>query len=310
MSCRRSLAPAVALPAMVAALLGVTLLGVSAPAKAQEAEASAEASTETSTSTESTSASAPDMRAPGRSTVPAPAFGPVPRIERRNDFSPQNMAVELRFGPYAPRVDDSASTAVLDDFFGTKPRFQFGFEFDVQLWRVPYIGSLGVGLGWSYTRWSARNKPCIEGSSCFAELPPGPDLPSESSEGDIGQKTTLNIMPMYAVGVLRVDVLARELSIPLVGYGKFGLGYALWWINDGTGTADYGGVPARDTSVGTQAALGAMFLLDVLEPSAGRELDSAAGINNSYLFFEWSVSDYDGMNVGTNTWVTGLAAEF
>jgi hypothetical protein len=85
------------------------------------------------------------------------------------------------------------------------------------------------------------------------------------------------------------------------------------WVNDGTGiarTAD--NTPAKDHSIGTQAALGAMFLLDILEPSAGKEMDSAAGINNSYAFFEWSVSDYDGdqMNVGTSTWVTGLAVEF
>ena len=35
------------------------------------------------------------------------------------------------------------------------------------------------------------------------------------------------------------------------------------------------------------------------------------GINNTYVFFEWSVSNYPGkqMNVGANTWVTGFAFE-
>ena len=38
---------------------------------------------------------------------------------------------------------------------------------------------------------------------------------------------------------------------------------------------------------------------------------SPAGVNNSYLFFEWSMSNYGGdqMNVGSNNWVTGLAFE-
>lgn len=293
-------------PVPVTIGLLASTLSVSKPLGAQQAERSVEVRS----SPQSSGDAEPNMEAPGRSSVPAPAFGPLPRLERRNDFSSQNMAVELRFGPYAPRVDDSADSAVRDGFFGEKKRFQFGFEVDAQLWRAPYVGTLGLGLGWGYTRWSATNKPCTPESSCAVEPPPDPEVPTDSRPEDIGQKTTFNIMPMYAVGVLRVDVLARELNIPLVGYGKFGLGYALWWINDGTGIADFNGEAAKDTSVGTHAALGGMFLLDVLEPSAGRELDSAAGINNSYVFFEWSVSDYNRMNVGTSTWVTGLAAEF
>jgi hypothetical protein len=299
-----------ALPAGTALLSASLLLGITAPLHAQElrVQETAEASADTGASDQTAASSTPDMAAPGRSTVPAPAFGPLPRIERRNDFSSQNMAVELRFGPYAPRIDDSTNGAIRDGFFGDKKRFQFGFEFDAQLWRAPYVGTLGIGLGWSYTRWSALNKPCTDPASSCASEPP--DDVNVTETDPISQKSTFNIMPMYAVGVLRVDVLARELSIPLVGYGKFGFGYALWWINDGTGIADFNGEPAKDTSVGTHAALGAMFLLDVLEPSAGRELDSAAGINNSYVFFEWSVSDYNRMNVGSSTWVTGLAAEF
>jgi hypothetical protein len=246
---------------------------------------------------EDSSADAVNMDAPGRSSVPSPSFGPVPRLQRRNDYSSQNMAFELRFGPYAPRIDDSSNTPVYDNFFGDKTRFMFGLEVDYQVWRVPHVGTLGVGLGWGYTRLAGANKP--------------PNA-AEPPDTRIDQKSTLNIMPMYGVGVFRVDVLAREFSIPLVGYGKYGLAYALWWINDGNGVArDAQGRPAKDHSVGTQAALGAMFLLDVLEPSAGKELDSAAGINNSYVFLEWSTSNYGGdqMNVGASTWVTGLAVE-
>ncbi|MEO8183524.1 MAG: MXAN_2562 family outer membrane beta-barrel protein [Deltaproteobacteria bacterium] len=214
------------------------------------------------------------------------------------------MAFELRFGPYAPRIDEGTDTPIREQIFGDKTRYQFGFEIDGQLWRAPHVGTLGVGLGWSYTRLSGLNLP--------ENAPDAPIL-----DAKITQKSSLNIMPLYVVGVLRVDVLAKELHVPLVGYGKFGLGYALWWVNDGLGTAracDANGencTRGRDTSVGTQAALGAMFLLDWLQPSSGAELDNAMGINNSYLFLEWSVSNFGGdqMNVGTNTWVTGLAVE-
>jgi hypothetical protein len=257
---------------------------------------------------ESTSADRVDMSAPGRSTVPAPAFESRPRDQSRNDFSSQDMALEFRFGPYAPRVDESEGlrSPQFKDFFGDKKRFQLGLEVDWQIWRAPHLGTLGVGAGWAITRMSGANK-----------LPAGVDnVPPQN----IQQETTFTIMPMYGVGVLRVDVLSHDYGIPFVGYGKFGLAVAPWWINNGIATASSCTsddpdtrrcIKGRDTSIGTQASLGAMLSLDWLEPSAGAELDNTMGINNTYIFFEWSVSNYPGkqMNVGSNTWVTGFAFE-
>jgi hypothetical protein len=247
-----------------------------------------------------------DMSAPGRSTVPAPAFeGSSSKLKGRNDFSAQDMAVEFRFGPYKPRVDESEglTSPQYENFFGDKLRFQLGLEVDWQIWRAPHLGTLGVGAGWGITRMSGDNK-----------LPEGVE---NQPPQNIQQETTFTIMPMYGVGVLRVDVLSHDYGIPLVGYGKFGLALAPWWINNGIDTAsscdgDTGRcIKGRDISIGTQAALGAMLSLDWLEPSAGAELDNTMGINNTYIFFEWSLSNYPGkqMNVGANTWVTGFAFE-
>jgi hypothetical protein len=212
------------------------------------------------------------------------------------DVSPQYAAFEIRIGGYSPKVDENTPTPVYTDFFGDKQRFIFGIEADWQAWRAPYIGTLGIGFGWGYTQMSASNK--IPGAVDGAQ--------------DVVQASTLNIMPLYAVGVLRVDTFARNYSVPIVPYAKLGLAYALWWVNDGIGTATSDdGTKGRDISVGTQAAIGGMFLLDILEPSAARAADSDGGLNNSYLFFEWAMSNYGGnqMNVGSNSWVTGLAFE-
>lgn len=250
-----------------------------------------------------------DMSAPGRSNVPAPAFeSSSSKLKGRNDFSSQDMAVEFRFGPYKPRVDESEGLKPpqYENFFGDKTRFQVGFEVDWQIWRAPHVGTLGVGAGWGITRMSGNNK-----------LPDGVE---NQPPQNIQQETTFTIMPMYGVGVLRVDVLSHDYGIPIVGYGKFGLAVAPWWINNGIDTASFCTpetpdtqhcIKGRDTSFGTQAALGAMLSLDWLEPSAGAELDNTMGINNTYIFFEWSVSNYGGkqMNVGSNTWVTGFAFE-
>jgi hypothetical protein len=280
---RQRRAPLLACPAFTLAA-SLSFVGGAAAA---DSVASAEVSASTNTESD----------APGRSSVPAPAFHSSPRLQRRTDFSSQNMAFELRFGPYAPRI-----RPVAEDYYGDKTRYQLGFEVDGQLWRAPHVGTLGVGGGWSYTKQSAR-----------MPLTNPPEDPEEAAalQAQVAEKSTLNIMPMYVVGVLRVDVLARDFGIPFVGYGKFGLGSALWWENDGSGVSRAYGRKGKDGSWGTQAALGGMFLLDVLEPSAGVELDNSAGINNSYLFLEWSISDLDDDhgNVGTNTWVAGLAVE-
>ncbi|HTV23668.1 MAG TPA: MXAN_2562 family outer membrane beta-barrel protein [Polyangiaceae bacterium] len=219
-------------------------------------------------------------------------------VSANDDVSPQNAAFELRFGPYSPKIDDNLATPVYEDFFGDSNRYMFGFELDWQAWRAPYVGTLGLGIGWGYTQMAGTNE---------VEFTPTGETPPA-----VSQESTLNIMPVYGVGVLRVDTFSRNFHVPIVPYAKFGLSWAFWWVNDGIGTAtNDAGEKGRDVSVGYQASIGGMFLLDILEPSAALAADVDGGVNNSYLFFEWSMSNYGGdqMNVGSNNWVTGLAFE-
>lgn len=214
----------------------------------------------------------------------------------RETQSKQVGAFELRIGRYVPRVDDEFSNATpYRDTFGTKNRYSFGIEVDWQVLRIPHFGTLGPGIGIEYTK--------ISGNSFLAT-----DLTQRVSE-----TTSLTILPIYLVGVLRFDYLARETPVPLVPYGKAGIGSALWWVSNGGGTASANGVAGRGLSFGPQFALGGMFLLDFLDPSSAATMDEGIGINNSYFFAEWFAS-YLGtgnqMHVGTNTWVLGLAFEF
>ncbi len=160
--------------------------------------------------------------------------------------------------------------------------------------RIPKLGTVGAGLGWGYTRSSANAR--------FRAAPN--DVSAED--------TNLSIMPMYGVGVLRVDYLARETVIPLVVYGKAGLGYGLWWSSNNISTLGKG------HTWGTHFALGAMLLLDALDEHAAVELDNEWGINNTYFYVEWMKANLDGFNhtgdhsvlhVGADTWVMGLAIE-
>jgi hypothetical protein len=218
--------------------------------------------------------------------------------ERARDIeSRQSWALELRAGPYPPSIDEEfRDQTPYRDIFGDQAPLLFGVEFDAQLLRIPRFGSLGPGFGWGYASISAKTLRHV-------------------GSGRADQETSLSLMPMYAVGVLRIDVLAREAHVPLVPYGKAGVGYALWWVSDGEETAEEDGVIGRGRSYGGQYALGMMLLLDELDEESARHIDNTSGVNNSYIFAERYVSYLDGfgsgnqMHVGTASWFFGLALE-
>jgi hypothetical protein len=100
-----------------------------------------------------------------------------------------------------------------------------------------------------------------------------------------------------------------------VPYGKAGMAYALWHSGD-DGQLDYDdqGLAGKGSEWGYQFAAGGMFLLNVLHPQGALDMDNATGINNAYVFGEYFFSDIDsfgtGMQVGTDSWVVGLAFEY
>jgi len=221
-------------------------------------------------------------------------YGP----RRHTAESPQHTAFELRVGRYVPSIDNEFSGATpYRSTFGKKNRYSVGIEVDWQAIRIPYLGTFGPGFGLEYTKFA--------GPSYLAR-----DMSQRASED-----SSLTILPFYAVGVLRADYLAPETAIPIVPYAKLGLGAALWSVGNGDGTANANGVVGRGLSYGPQFAVGGMFLLDALDRSSAAYMDDNVGVNNSYLFMEWFVSYLNGfgsgnqMQVGTNTWVLGLALE-
>ena len=210
--------------------------------------------------------------------------------------SPQEAAVEIRFGPYRPHVDDNLAGDPYKTTFGNDTRWHVGFEVDWQLLRLKNTLSFGPGIGLAYTHSSAK-------------------APLASGEGLSAQDTTLGIVPFHLVGVLRLDAIADRTGIPLQPYAKLGLGYALWWSSIGERASRVDGEVARGASYGFVWALGLVVRLDPLDPSSAASADASLGINHSGLFIEWFNSNLDGfgskssMQVGTSTWVAGLALE-
>ncbi len=217
--------------------------------------------------------------------------------DTRKERSPQHAAFEFRIGPYTPDVDSEFEGATpYADSFGTKPSVSPGVEVDWQVLRIPYFGTLGPGVGWHWFRKGG-----------IAEFTDGTDGSAHPHH--------LRVMPMYAVAVLRVDVLAREFSIPLVPYVKGGFSWAFWKSLDaGSTSVTEDGMKAKGLETGYQGQIGLMLLINQFAPQMAIDMDNSSGINNAYLFAEGWASNINsfgtGMQVGAVTWTAGLALEF
>jgi hypothetical protein len=216
----------------------------------------------------------------------------------RGNASAQNFAFELRFGPYYPQIDEEFGGAPgpYERAFDDDPQFYFGVELDWLPLRIPFVGAVGPGLGWGYTKTSNRAK-------------------LEGTDVDSAEDTALTILPMHLSVVLRADELMRRTGIPIVPYVKGGLGFATWDATISTGTREFQNSLGRDTTWGYHFALGGMLALNFLDPGGSRRLDETVGINHTYLFGEWMNAGLDGigsrpqMHVGSSSWVVGLALD-
>ncbi len=214
--------------------------------------------------------------------------------------SPQHFAFELRFSPYTNNIDSDPALigAPYKAAFGTAPRFFAGAEFDWQALRIPHAGSLGPGASVGYTV-----------SSDPAQFTNG--------SGPSGETTSLWIIPMAVMAVFRVDVLWRDVGIPVVPYAKVGIAYALWRASNTLGTSNFEGVSGEGHSWGVHYAAGLSLNLNPFDPYAAQNFDDSLGVNGTYVFAEWTRDDFNGLGfqsdplrVGSSNWTFGLAFEF
>lgn len=216
--------------------------------------------------------------------------------------TPQRFALELRFGPYYPHVDQEA--ALRDDVFNTTFEspwfFNFGTEFDWQVLRIPWVGTVGPGVGIGYVSPSGAAWSLGKYGS--------------TNQEDRKNETSLTIIPMHLSAVVRFDEIFRRTQIPLVPYGKIGLGYGIWWCTvAGNDCDDVDGDEAKGASLGLHWAIGGSIALDFLGRREMSALDQETGVNHVHIFGEWYNQNLglalDPMRVGTSTWMTGLMLE-
>ena len=195
------------------------------------------------------------------------------------------------------------------------PRVLGGLELDYTPLRIPYVGAIGLGIGWSMASFS--NQAQLTSSSRAA--------PQCSPE-----HTNLQIMPMHGSVVLRADELMRRTSIPIVPYGKFGASLAWWRSSNDSGTEQVCGTAAAPVRCGTTSstvlahgtglspslhfAVGAAVALNFLEPQASARLDATTGVHHAYVFGEYYNDRLqlvtNAMHVEASSFVAGLAVDF
>jgi hypothetical protein len=221
--------------------------------------------------------------------------------------SNRHFALEMRFGPYSPDIDDEFGGAARphEKFFGDKRRLMTQVEIDYQIFKR--FGSAAIGLSLGYFTEKAK---------AFLSETATSTNPTRS-----GDDTRLSLFPVALLAVYRADQLWQYMGIPLVPYGKIGLNYTSWSIYDGNDEVAEGGASGfpgrgRGGTPGWQWSAGVSFALDIIDFNSARELDRETGVNHSYLFFEWAQYNVSGLgqdqrlNVGDSTWVLGLTFEF
>jgi hypothetical protein len=199
--------------------------------------------------------------------------------------SPENFTLELRAGTYRPDLGPSFAAS-----FGGDLGPLLAVELDYHLFRIPYVGPFAVGARIGWVEWNGAAS-------------------STGGTANVGG-TGMSLVPITVLAALRIDGLARHVSLPLVLTPKLGLDFGYFQ----TGTSGF--TQAEGWTVGLSWGAQVALELDFLEPRAARRLDEEWGINHSVVFFELfgstmgSFSDRQ-LPLGSSlAWAAGLGFTF
>lgn len=181
------------------------------------------------------------------------------------DRSPRHWTLELQFGSYFPSIDRGVSGTPFEDVFGGGNLLT---QLALQRYVYEGIGTLGIGLQVGYSEFFGR---------AFLQ----------DSNVRSGDSSSLHVIPIQLFAAYRFDYAAIHWDIPFAVYGKAGIGEWIWWSDDGDGETAGNG-DASGAKLGFSVSAGAAFHLDWLDPRLAREFDRNFGVNNTYIFVEYT----------------------
>jgi len=195
-------------------------------------------------------------------------------------WTPEGYLLSFGVGAYKPDPGSDSFNLV---YPGDNGPVLLG-EFDLYLYRVPFVGPLGIGFQGGWAKYT--------GTACLVSSQPGTCEPSSN-----GAKFTM--FPLNVLVTLRIDALARKTPVPLVFTGK--IGYNTVFFKEDAGSSQSRG-RSHGLGWGAQIALE----LNFINPRRANALDEDWGINSSFFFFELAGSNANSRApVGDKFYFTG-----
>jgi hypothetical protein len=198
----------------------------------------------------------------------------------KEGWSPEGYLLSLGVGVYRPDPGDQAFDLVYPGDNGPL----LLLEFDFFLYRIPFVGPVGIGLAGGWAGYS--------GAACGG-------TPETGVCGGSTDSAKFSLFPLNALFVLRIDALARETPVPFVFTGK--VGYGSVFFNE-----NIGGRKRSGRSHGVAWAFQFALELNFINERRANALDEDWGINSSFFFFELAGSDANNRApVGDKLYFTG-----
>lgn len=205
--------------------------------------------------------------------------------------------LEFKLGPYMPGIDEEFDgDGPYQEFFDNRSMLYGEAGVYYHMWQG--VGKLSVGINAGYGRVSGA---AVDGN--------GEVIDSQ-------ERGAFRIIPLRSSVTYRYDYSAHNHGIPFVPFVKAGLNYYLWRALDpGGDTSQVEDFAGSGGTMGWHATLGLNFHLDFLDPRSSAAFGMNWGIENSYLFVDYTFSRVgvfsdDGFNLSDNHWSAGLAFEF
>jgi len=222
--------------------------------------------------------------------------------------------IEIRYAPYKPDMDSQfALPAGCEDqgpyarFFGDEDDGLLLFGFQTHL--IQKYGTLAAGGNIGYFNVSGQAQAGLPCRPVGGGIASSADLGTEESEVD---ESSLKIVPVQGEVSYRLTIW--EDLVPLVPVLRAGLDYYMWRMGSTSGgLAKFeSGQSASGGTWGWHYALGLHVLLDYFSQSMAADFDRDAGVNSTYLTFEYMHAQIDdfgsstSLRLGDKTVVFGL----
>jgi hypothetical protein len=194
----------------------------------------------------------------------------------KEGWTPEGFLLSFGIGTYRP----DPGAAIFNDVYPGDNGPLLLVEFDFFLYRIPFLGPIGIGLAGGWAAYS--------GNACVGN----PCVPSTDS-------AKFTLFPLNVLFALRIDALARKTPVPLVFTGK--VGYNSVFFNE-----TVSGQKSSGRSHGFGWAVQIALELNFINERRANALDEDWGINSSFFFFELAGSDANSRApVGDKFYFTG-----